>query len=279
MATRAVLATALLMGLALVPLTEAAPRVTADQQLVAALQSARTASRAAIRQLSQPTPERASKARSDLVDALAALDAATKAAPQAVGALETPSVRNGIRDAARLSRRARVDIAHGRYRAAQAKITKAVELKTTALADFGVPLEKDFSSFAVNQSLRNVQGLENYSALTATVGAKVSEIVIGGANRKTANAGERRGGPASTPEQLEITKMTLYTMTEPNGEFAGGWCDLKDSLISCVLVPPMRADERFTIAFGPKPPKGTKILVKFRTELGERSYALVSLRG
>jgi hypothetical protein len=279
MAMRAVLAIALLMGLALVPLTEAASRVTADQQLVAALQSARTASRAALRQLARPSPDRASKARTALVEALAALGDATKAAPQAVGALETPSVRNGLRDAARLSRQARNDIAHGRYRAAQAKITKAVELKTAALADFGVPLEKDFSSFAVNQSLRNVQGLENYSALTATVGANVSEIVIGGANRKTANAGERRGGRASTPEQLEITKMTLYTMTEPNGEFNGGWCDLKDSLINCVLVPPMRDDERFTIAFGPKPPKGTKILVKFRTELGERSYALVSLRG
>ena len=37
-------------------------------------------------------------------------------------------------------------------------------------------------------------------------------------------------------------------------------------------------DRIFTIAFGPKLPKGTRLLVKFRSAAGDRSYALVATR-
>ena len=278
MTTRATLAAAFLCGLALVPLTAAAPQLTADQQLVAGLRAARAASRSALRNLAQPSLARTTRASADLLRALAALDTATRIAPRAVGAIETPSVRTGLRGAATLSRDARSDIEHGRYAAARAKISKALILKTSALADFGVPLAKEFPTFAVNRSLRYVHGFEDYSALTATVGAEVSEIIIGGANRITANAGEPRGRSATTATQLPITKMSEFLVSEPNGEAAGGWCSLSDGLITCMLIPAMRTDERFTIAFGPKPARGTKVLVKFRTASGGRAYYVLTLR-
>ena len=65
---------------------------------------------------------------------------------------------------------------------------------------------------------------------------------------------------------------------EPNGEFAGGWCDLAGGLITCPLDQPMRSDQRFTIAFGPKLPRGTKLLVKFHGQDDRRSYFVLSTR-
>jgi len=38
------------------------------------------------------------------------------------------------------------------------------------------------------------------------------------------------------------------------------------------------ARSHFTIAFGPKLPKGTKLLVKFRSATGDRSYAVTATR-
>lgn len=225
----------------------------------------------------KPTPERVAKARADLNRALAALVKATAASPHAVGALETPSVRNGLREAASLVKRARDDVNQGRYAAARAKITKGIGLHTRALTDFGVPLRKDFPTFVVNQSLKNVPGFEGYSALTATVGTFVEEVVIGAANRETANAGEG-GSSLLASKQLPITQMSQYMMIEPNGEFLGGWCELRRGLIMCPLDVPMRSDQRFTIAFGPKLPRGTEVLVKFRAADEGRSYFVLKMR-
>jgi len=277
MATRAAVAAALLIGLSFVPLTSAARPPTPDQQLAAGLTSARAASKAGLRSLASPSPTRAAKARAELARALAALTAATKVSQRAVGAVETPSVRNGLRDATSLTRRARTDLDHARFAAARGKISKAIVLQSTALTDFGVPLQKQFTSFVVNQSLKYVLGFEGYSALTATVGAYVEEVVIGAANRETANVGEP-GSKLLVSKQLPITKMSQYMMIEPNGEFAGGWCDLDGGLITCGFDQPMRSDQRFTIAFGPKLPRGTKLLVKFRAADGRRSYSVLSLR-
>ena len=261
-----------------VAVAAAGPALTPDQQLVAGIVEARTASRAALRGLARPTPDRRAKASADLLRALAALDKAAKVSPRAVGALETPSVRKGLRDAASLERRARADIGHKRYAAARAKITTALALNTRALTDFGVPLARDFATFAVNQDTSDVPGFADYSALTATVASEVVEIIIGAADRTTANAGEQRGSTTSASARLPITKMSIYTMTEPNGAFAGGWCSLARGLITCPLPQPMRDDQRFTLAFGPKLPRGTEILVKFRTASGKRSYTVLTTR-
>jgi hypothetical protein len=277
MATRVAAAAALLISLSLVPLTAAARPLTPDQQLAAALTAARAASKSSLRHLAKPTPQRVAKAKEDLKRALTELGTATAVSPRAIGALETPSVRNGLRQASLLAKNARDDLVRGRYAAARAKIAKGIALHGAALDDFGVPLRKDFTSFVVNQDLRYVPQFSGYSALTAKVGTYVDEIVIGAANRETANVGER-GSTMLVTKQLPITQMTQYMMIEPNGVFMGGWCELEDGLISCALDQPMRSDQRFTIAFGPKLPRGTKLLVKFRATDGRRAYYVLATR-
>lgn len=275
---RAMLAVALVTGLALVPLSPAAPRTTPDQQLVAGLETASAASRAALKDLVQPSAKRVASASGNLGRALDALAAANKAAPQAVGALDTPSVRTALRQARSLGRRAAKDVAKGRYGAARLKIEAALALKAKALQDFGVPLRKEFASFAVTRDLRNVPGFTTYSGLSATVGARISEIVIGAADRTTANAGEQASDTASASAPLPITRLSPYFLSDPIGRFVTGWCTLDAGLITCNFSQVMLADRRFTIAFAPKLAPGTKLLVKFRSDSGERSYALLTLR-
>jgi hypothetical protein len=277
MVLRAAFAAALFSGIALVPFAGGATQGTPDQQLVAGLKDATRASRAALSNLAKPTPSRLTRARADLLRALGALEKATKVSTRAVGAVETPSVRNGLRKAAALARQARADIAGGRLSAAKARIAAAMRLKEVALADFGVPLEKEFTSFAVRQDMTEVPGFSNFSGITATVGSSVSEIYIGIADRTTANAGEPFGNGTQS-EEVAITRISQYAMVDPNGSFLGGLCLLDEGVIDCPFYEPMRSDQRFTIAFGPKLPKGTKVLVKFRGTNGDRSYALVSMR-
>ena len=274
---RAAAVAALLIGLLLVPLTSAARPLTADQHLAAGLSDTLTTSKSSLTKLAHPSKDKTAKARTGLEGALDALERASKYAPTAVGALDVPSIRNGLRDATSLLRRARADVGAKRYTAARAKIRKAITLTTAARSAFGVPLSKDFSSFVVNQSTENVPGFEAYSALTATVGAYVDEIVIGAANRETANVGER-GGKLLASKQLPITQLSQFMMIEPSGAFAGGWCDLAGGLISCPLEEPMRSDQRFAVAFSPKLPRGTKMLVKFHGQDGRRSYFVLSTR-
>ena len=74
--------------------------------------------------------------------------------------------------------------------AARRKLRRLIALTSAALGDFGVPLEKDFPAFAVSRDFAYLPEFENYSGLSATVGADVSEVVIGAADRQTANVGE-----------------------------------------------------------------------------------------
>ena len=60
--------------------------------------------------------------------------------------------------------------------------------------------------------------------------------------------------------------------------FTSGGCELEAGLITCRMRPAMPSDLVFSIAFGPKLPKGTKLLVKFRTAAGDRSYAVFATR-
>jgi hypothetical protein len=46
----------------------------------------------------------------------------------------------------------------------------------------------------------------------------------------------------------------------------------------CDLDPTMDADEAFSVAFGPRVAKGTKILVKFWSTDGRRSPAIMTTR-
>jgi hypothetical protein len=269
-------AAALIAAIFAVP-SAAAQQLTPDQQLVAGLETASASSRAALKDLALPSAKRIASARRNLDRSLAALAAASKVAPRAVGALETPSVRVALAKARSLVWRAAKDTANHRYKAARAKISAALGLKTAALVDFGVPLEKEFASFAVDRDFRNIPAFIDFSGLSATVGEEINEVVIGAANRTTANAGEPKG-TAFESEGLPITNMSAYIVSDAIREFRSGWCTLADGLIVCNIAPAMHPEDIFTIALGPKLAPGTKLLVKFRSTSGQRSFALFTTR-
>ena len=79
---------------------------------------------------------------------------------------------------------------------ARTKLRRLIALTSAALDDFGVPLEKDFASFAVGRDYPNLPEFSNYSGLSATVEDDITEVVIGAADRTTANAGELGASPA-----------------------------------------------------------------------------------
>ena len=277
MAIRGLLAVVGACGLLLVPLSPAAPALTPDQQLVSGLVATGESARAALRSLAKPSPDRAPKARAEITLALAGISAAAKAGPRAVAALETPSVRSVLAQAGKLARQARADVASGRYSGARARLRKTIELTKAALADFGVPLEKEFASYVVNRNFAYLPQFANFSGLSATVGSEVTEVVIGAANRATANAGEP-GAVLDPKTGLPITRMSVAVISDSIGRFYSGWCDLDAGVITCLMRPAMPVDRIFTIAFGPKLEPGTNILVKFRSAGGGRSYATFATR-
>lgn len=272
------LAVVCVCGLSLVSLSSAAPALTPDQQFVAGFQATEAGARDALRSLAKASPERVAKARAEIALALAGVNAAAKAAPRAVAALETPAVRTALAQAGKLARGARSDLSAGRVAPAQAKLKTAAALARAALGDFGVPLEKEFASYAVNRDFEYLPQFANFSGLSATVGSEVTEVVIGAANRSTANAGEPGAATLDETAALPIERMSVAVISDRIGRFYSGWCELHVGVITCRMKPAMPVDRIFTIAFGPKLERGTKLLVKFRTAKGDRSYAIFATR-
>lgn len=254
----------------------AAPSLTPDQQLVTSLETVRDASRDALRNMRHRSA--AGAARADLARASAAAAAAQSVAGRAVGALEAASVQRALRRVPGLLRQARGDVAARRLAAARAKAQAAHTLAVTALQEFGMPLEREFSTFAVDRDFRGIRGFANYSGFTATAAEEVTEVVIGAADRETANAGEADSAAVESGGGLPITQMSVYIIRDPIGRFTSNWCRLADGLITCSLNPTLRPDHSYTIAFGPKLARGTKVLVKFRTRDGRRSFSVFSTR-
>jgi hypothetical protein len=250
---------------------------TPDQQLVVALTSVRNTARAAATSLGKPSKPRILAAKNDIRRSAAGVTIAGRAAQGAVGALDIPSVRAALARAASLLQKARLDVASERYGPARVKLSRAADLADSALGDFGVPLAKQFAAFAVNRDFGYLPEFVNYSGLSARVGSEITEVVVGAANRSTANVGER-GAVADEAVGLPITRMSLAVISDPIGRFSSGWCELDLGVISCRIRPAMPTDHVVTIAFGPKLPKGTKLLVKFRTATGERSYSVFTTR-
>jgi hypothetical protein len=277
MAIRALLAVVACACGLLVPLSAAAPALTPDQQLVSGLAATGENARAALRSLAKPSPDRANEARAEIALALAGISAAAKAAPRAVAALDTPSVRSVLEQAGKLTRQARADVASGRYSGARARLRKTIALTKAALGDFGLPLAKEFASYVVNRNFAYLPQFADFSGLSATVGSEVTEVVIGAANRSTANAGEP-GAVLDPATGLPITRMSVAVVSDAIGRFYSGWCDLDSGVITCLMRPAMPVDRIFTIAFGPKLEKGTKLLVKFRSASGDRSFAVFATR-
>ena len=233
-----------------VPATAAAPALTPDQRLVAGLEQARSAARETL------------DGKPALRKVVAGLRSARMVAPRAVGALEIPSMRAVFRQGEALARRL--------------ELRRLIALTSVALADFGMPLEKDFASFAVGRVYPYLPEFSNYSGLSATVGEDVTEVVIGAADRTTANVGELGFRPGAS--SLPITGISLAVFSDSIGRFSSGWCELESGLITCRMRPAMPAELVFSIAFGPRLPKGTKLLVKFRSASGDRSYAVFATR-
>ena len=253
------------------------PLQTPDQQLVVALTTVRNTARAAATSLAKPSKPRVATAKNEIRRSAAGVTIAGKAARSAVGALDIPSVRAALARAASLLQKARLDVAGERYGPARVKLSRAAGLADDALGDFGVPLAKEFAAFAVSRDFGYLPEFVNYSGLSARVGSEITEVVIGAANRSTANVGER-GAVADEAVGLPITRMSVAVISDPIGRFSSGWCELDLGVISCRIRPAMPTDHVFTIAFGPKLPKGTRLLVKFRTATGERSYSVFTTR-
>ena len=261
----------------------AAPARTPDQQLVAGLKTARAASQRALSSISPASPTGAKRAATELSLAIKGIDAASNAAARAVGALETTSVRTAVRQGLALARQARSDVVGGRYAAARVKLRRAKALTSAALSDFGVPLEKDFPAFVTTRENVSFTGAPirctredwcgDHTGLSALVGRDISEVVIGAADRRTANAGERSVA-SSTSRGLPIRYKGPAFLVEASGQYTTNPCTLKSGLITCRLYSAMPADRVFMIAVGPPLPKGTKLLVKFRSPNGDRSYAV-----
>ena len=262
----------------------AAPARTPDQLLVAGLRNARAASQTALSSISPASPNGAKKAATELSRAIKGIDAAGNAAARAVAALETPSVRAAVRQGEGLARQARSDVVGGRYAAARVKLRRAKALTSAALSDFGVPLEKDFPSFLstredVDYTGKPVyeKGSGGHTGLSALVGRDITEVVIGAPDRRTANAGEPGAASRISPGLPIFYKGPAF-LVEASGRYTTNHCTLKSGLITCRLYSPMPADRVFMIAVGPPLPKGTKLLVKFRSPNGDRSYAVRTTR-
>jgi hypothetical protein len=264
-------------GAAAIVLAGANAAQTPDQQLVSGLTTLRAATRSAAAQLVQPSPKRVARARAEIARSLSGGGVAARAAKGAVGALETPSVRAALEQARRLVGQARTNVARRQFSAGRAKLTRASSLANEALLDFGVPLAKEFQAFAVNRNFDYLPEFVDFSGLSARVGTEITEVVIGGANRSAANVGEQ-GAVADATVGLPITRMSTAVISDPIGRFSSGWCELDAGVITCRIRPAMPTSHVFTIAFGPKLPVGTKLLVKFRSAAGGRSYSVFTTR-
>ncbi len=192
---------------------------------------------------------------------------------------QTASVRTAVRQGEGLARQARSDVVGGRYAAARVKLRRAKALTSAALSDFGVPLERDFPAFVTTRENVDYAGAPIYdkdaaccTGLSALVSRDIAEVVIGAADRRTANAGERGAASRRSPG-LPIFDMGPAFLVEASGRYTTNHCSLKSGLITCRLYSPMPADKIFMIAVEPALPKGTKLLVKFRSPNGDRSYS------
>jgi hypothetical protein len=275
-------------ALAAVPLsgaTATAP-LSPDQRFVGELKSARQASQVAVRQLAPRgiSVGRANKTRSEIISTareeitavLSHLKNAAQAAPAAIGASDAAIVKS-VSSATTSSAQASNAMRKANYGGARKNLDLAIDSIGDALAKFGVPLASEFKVVGSYRELANIEGWQDYLGLTAKApGVAISKVVIGVAGRETANAAEprgRRGAPS-----LQITKLAIYTLQEPSGEYSSGWGKLVNGIIVCDLKPTMDKDETFAISFQPRVAKGTKFLVKLWSTDGRRSYAIVTTK-
>ena len=126
------------LRLLLVSLSSAATPLTADQQLVAGLESTEC-DQVSVASLAKPSPDRAKQARADIGKALTGVTATTKA-PKAIGARHAVGPLDALTggEACASGKGGR----HGRSLLRRPRQHETIALTKAALGDFGVPLEK-----------------------------------------------------------------------------------------------------------------------------------------
>ncbi len=268
------------LSLVVVPLAGAisAARLSPDQEWVFELRSSRASNQVALTQLKPGgvTPDELSKAKLEVSGAIAHLKKAARVAPATIGASDD-EIAASVREAQTLGAQASKSLSSRSYATARRNVDLAMDATDEALAMFGVPLASDFRVVANYRELGNIQGWEEYLGLNAKApGMTISKVVIGLAGRETANAAEP-GGLRRAPS-LPITKLAIYTLQKPTGQYSSGWGKIVNGVIVCKLDPTMAKDETFAISFQPRVPAGTKFLVKLQSTDGKRSFAVVTTK-
>ena len=148
--------------------------LTADQQLVAGLESTESATKSALQSLAKPSPDRAKQARADIGKALTGVTATTRRHRR-------PSARSTRRRSARCSHR-RGSLCVRQGRTSRAVVTPAPapqdhRADEAALGDSACRSRR-FASHAVNRNFDYLPQFANFSGLSATVGSEVAEVVI-----------------------------------------------------------------------------------------------------
>lgn len=268
------------LSLLAVPLAGAmsAARLSPDQEWVFELRSSRASNQVAFTQLKPGniSPDEVSKAKFEVSGAIGHLRKVARAAPATIGGSDD-EIAASVREAQTLSAQAAKYLNSRNYPTARKTVGLAMGATDAALRMFGVPLASDFRVVAAFRELGKVQGWEDYIGLNAKApGYTISKVVIGLAGRETANAAES-GGFRRAPS-LAITKLAIYTLQKPSGEYSSGWGNIVNGVIVCKLDPTMAKDETFAISFQPRVPPGTKFLVKLQSTDGKRSYAVVTTK-
>jgi hypothetical protein len=268
------------LSLLAVPLAGAmsAARLSPDQEWVFELRSSRASNQVAFTQLKPGSisPDEVSKAKFEVSGAIGHLRKAAGVAAATIGASDD-EIAASLREAQTLTAQASKYLNSKNYPTARKTVGLAMGATDAALRMFGVPLASDFRVVAGFRELGKVQGWEDYIGLNAKApGMTISKVVIGLAGRETANAAES-GGFRRAPS-LAITKLAIYTLQKPSGEYSSGWGNIVKGVIVCKLDPTMAKDETFAISFQPRVPAGTKFLVKLQSTDGKRSYAVVTTK-
>ena len=276
---RLVLAAAVL-ALAAVPLAGAmsAAAMSPDQTWAFELKSSLASNQTALNQLKAGgvTPDELSKAKLEVSGAIKHIRKAASVAPATIGASDD-EIAASVREALTLDGQAAKALGSKSYAAATKSLESAMGATKEAMKMFGVPLGSDFRVVASFRPLGKVQGWEGYIGLQAKApGVTISQVVIGLAGRETANAAEP-GGLRRAPS-MPVTKLAIYTLQKPSGEYNSGWGKIVNGVIVCKLDPTMAKDETFAINFQPILPPGTKFLVKFQSTDRKRGYAVITAK-
>ncbi|HEU0304346.1 MAG TPA: hypothetical protein VFR32_07185 [Gaiellaceae bacterium] len=261
----------------------AATPTTADQRLVRDLQLAITSEKALVKRLAEvDTPFGRATKRALIARAKVAIAALGRASSR--GAVGAQEVRPELARAKRLDTNVVAEISDASPDVARIRrlLKQALKVKNAALREFGMPLEDEFD-VALEAGDLNVPGFDDDTRLYAAAPVDISSIVFGDDDRATAKAVEpatverRQLATARRADALPITRVGPWFLIEREANtFRSGPCSVARGIVTCRFSPAMKPSESLNVAFGPKLPPKTKLLVKFRATSGQRAYEVIT---